>query len=203
MKTACGTPGYVAPEVLTHENYSSQASAQGAAPPLRAPPLRAPRQRAPRRRAARRRAARAPKRAGGQCGSRWGGHGGGHAGGGWRALPRREPRRGPRHTHTSGAPLCSGGPVEHRRHRLHPAVRLPALLRRQRRANVQEDQGGHLQVPLAAPPHAPKVKCPRSQRLHGPMQPPYRSRSPPRICSGRPPRAQEERRRGGEPSQRG
>jgi calcium/calmodulin-dependent protein kinase I len=24
MKTACGTPGYVAPEVLTHENYSSQ-----------------------------------------------------------------------------------------------------------------------------------------------------------------------------------
>ena len=27
MKTACGTPGYVAPEVLTHENYSSQASA--------------------------------------------------------------------------------------------------------------------------------------------------------------------------------
>ena len=27
MKTACGTPGYVAPEVLTHENYSSQARA--------------------------------------------------------------------------------------------------------------------------------------------------------------------------------
>jgi calcium/calmodulin-dependent protein kinase I len=24
MKTACGTPGYVAPEVLTHENYTSQ-----------------------------------------------------------------------------------------------------------------------------------------------------------------------------------
>ena len=24
MKTACGTPGHVAPEVLTHENYSSQ-----------------------------------------------------------------------------------------------------------------------------------------------------------------------------------
>lgn len=24
MKTACGTPGYVAPEVLTHEIYSEQ-----------------------------------------------------------------------------------------------------------------------------------------------------------------------------------
>jgi serine/threonine protein kinase len=24
MKTACGTPGYVAPEVLMHDNYSSQ-----------------------------------------------------------------------------------------------------------------------------------------------------------------------------------
>jgi serine/threonine protein kinase len=27
MKTACGTPGYVAPEVLGKETYSSQASA--------------------------------------------------------------------------------------------------------------------------------------------------------------------------------
>ena len=31
MKTACGTPGYVAPEVLTHENYSSQARRMGSA----------------------------------------------------------------------------------------------------------------------------------------------------------------------------
>ena len=28
MKTACGTPGYVAPEVLMHDNYSSQVRRQ-------------------------------------------------------------------------------------------------------------------------------------------------------------------------------
>mmetsp|Transcript_29370 Transcript_29370/g.74473 ORF Transcript_29370/g.74473 Transcript_29370/m.74473 type:complete len:250 (-) Transcript_29370:157-906(-) len=39
--------------------------------------------------------------------------------------------------------------VEPGRDRVHPAVRLPALLRRQRRADVPQDQGGPVQVPLS------------------------------------------------------
>ena len=57
-----------------------------------------------------------------------------------------------------------GGHVEHRRHQLHPPVRLPSLLRRERRRALQADhreQGAHLAClgSLALSPTVLRASC--------------------------------------------